>query len=641
MFSEDLSLLKADLDPQSYHLQFDSIASEVRWRAIKIRRLSSGLIPDDRSRLLQSTYFALDGGIVVPLAEFDRAAPSYFRRSRRALRLGRKVHLRGGRYTISANPTFELRTKLRTFKEDLHDGLQALEETRHILFQLAIADYIKNAAVTVLNSFLQDEKIGKYRYGNHRYQALRRAGLRYAEDAVTLFYAMLIHAKEPVRSSFTSLLANRRDFDKLLDVIIERYQEGLFSSRHITRPEATHPLVIAAAVAQFAHFGSRDVEVIVGLPSGATELSLAHTFGQKLINTNSCDLRLLPISFHSSKKEYDQKTTCNDNLSLWLSHHKEAIRGKKVVIVDDNSSTGTSLDEVRKIVSKCEPQTIEFAVAEADLCRSKLDLNNPVRPKVANRDLYVHSVNILPVSRSIKPKTDLREIFEHRKMEVCTKERYLANNPSFSRKMIGRVYLDLLGASTEEILYRLPPERIVRKFQLTPLSNFAPVNVSYQGERFNSVEHGYQAMKFRSGVWEQVTDRDIKLINRRLSPEDQIHSKDDIPSLFSGQRLSASGSKSVANYFRRRGFVRDDWDEIKVGIMTDLLIQKFADESFYSELQATGDKYLIEGNTWGDTFWGESGGRGRNFLGRILMQIRKHRIDELKRESDLIQDRLL
>jgi hypothetical protein len=36
-------------------------------------------------------------------------------------------------------------------------------------------------------------------------------------------------------------------------------------------------------------------------------------------------------------------------------------------------------------------------------------------------------------------------------------------------------------------------------------------------------------------------------------------------------------------------------------------------------LLATGDKELIEGNTWGDTFWGVCNGIGQNHLGKILM----------------------
>lgn len=39
-------------------------------------------------------------------------------------------------------------------------------------------------------------------------------------------------------------------------------------------------------------------------------------------------------------------------------------------------------------------------------------------------------------------------------------------------------------------------------------------------------------------------------------------------------------------------------------------------------LLATGDKVLVEGNTWGDTEWGVCDGVGKNLLGKILMRIR-------------------
>jgi predicted NAD-dependent protein-ADP-ribosyltransferase YbiA (DUF1768 family) len=31
---------------------------------------------------------------------------------------------------------------------------------------------------------------------------------------------------------------------------------------------------------------------------------------------------------------------------------------------------------------------------------------------------------------------------------------------------------------------------------------------------------------------------------------------------------------------------------------------------------------IVEENSWGDTFWGVSGGKGRNELGKLLMKIR-------------------
>ncbi len=40
------------------------------------------------------------------------------------------------------------------------------------------------------------------------------------------------------------------------------------------------------------------------------------------------------------------------------------------------------------------------------------------------------------------------------------------------------------------------------------------------------------------------------------------------------------------------------------------------------KLLATGDRKLVEGNTWGDTFWGVCRGNGKNHLGKILMKIR-------------------
>jgi predicted NAD-dependent protein-ADP-ribosyltransferase YbiA (DUF1768 family) len=39
-------------------------------------------------------------------------------------------------------------------------------------------------------------------------------------------------------------------------------------------------------------------------------------------------------------------------------------------------------------------------------------------------------------------------------------------------------------------------------------------------------------------------------------------------------------------------------------------------------LLETKDATLIEGNTWGDQYWGVCAGVGENHLGKLLMQIR-------------------
>ena len=133
------------------------------------------------------------------------------------------------------------------------------------------------------------------------------------------------------------------------------------------------------------------------------------------------------------------------------------------------------------------------------------------------------------------------------------------------------------------------------------LSNFHAVEVTLDGEVYPSTEHAYQAAKFplgsvlRASVRSAPTCRDAKRLGR--SPG-----------------------------------MRSNWDNVKLGIMGNLLRQKFAPGSeLAGKLLATGDRPLVEGNTWGDRFWGVCGGVGENHLGKLLMQIRA----ELKPSEDM------
>jgi predicted NAD-dependent protein-ADP-ribosyltransferase YbiA (DUF1768 family) len=61
--------------------------------------------------------------------------------------------------------------------------------------------------------------------------------------------------------------------------------------------------------------------------------------------------------------------------------------------------------------------------------------------------------------------------------------------------------------------------------------------------------------------------------------------------------------------------------------MERLVRLKFADPDLAARLLATGDRELIEGNTWWDTTWGcvrtkDGGWKGRNELGKTLMRVR-------------------
>jgi ribA/ribD-fused uncharacterized protein len=130
------------------------------------------------------------------------------------------------------------------------------------------------------------------------------------------------------------------------------------------------------------------------------------------------------------------------------------------------------------------------------------------------------------------------------------------------------------------------------------LSNFWPVQVEYDGEMYPSTEQAYKAAKTldisaRKKIAEYAPNK------REL--EEQI------------RNILASV------------LIRSDWtDEKRLEVMENLLRQKFdgRDPELQQKLLATGDAELIEGNTWGDTFFGVCDGVGKNHLGKLLMKVR-------------------
>lgn len=140
------------------------------------------------------------------------------------------------------------------------------------------------------------------------------------------------------------------------------------------------------------------------------------------------------------------------------------------------------------------------------------------------------------------------------------------------------------------------------------LSNFYPCPIILDGIAFSSVEHAYQAAK----------TLDFK---RR-----EIFSVTFNPNLRAGQ----------AKRIGRNLPLRPDWEEVKLNVMRDLLIQKFTPSILRRKLIATFNAELIEGNWWHDVRWGtcygEFQGRtcreyphepvGLNHLGNLLMEVR-------------------
>ena len=122
------------------------------------------------------------------------------------------------------------------------------------------------------------------------------------------------------------------------------------------------------------------------------------------------------------------------------------------------------------------------------------------------------------------------------------------------------------------------------------LSNFYKIPIWYEDLFFPSVENAYQSMKF---------------------PTEQRKT-------FSG--ISSSEAKKLGGNVK----LPNNWEDVKLNIMKELVSLKFNDMDLRRKLFDTEYKELIELNHWKDYFWGLDWKtrKGENNLGKILMEIR-------------------
>lgn len=131
------------------------------------------------------------------------------------------------------------------------------------------------------------------------------------------------------------------------------------------------------------------------------------------------------------------------------------------------------------------------------------------------------------------------------------------------------------------------------------LSNFSSFNLQWEGFKYPTSEHAYQAAKFRT-----------------LGTGFAIIVAADIAT-------APSAHEAFKLAERHKEFRRPDWDDVKVDTMRAILRAKVDQHEYVRrKLLATGDRELIE-DSWRDDFWGWGPNRdGQNMLGKLWMEIR-------------------
>lgn len=125
-------------------------------------------------------------------------------------------------------------------------------------------------------------------------------------------------------------------------------------------------------------------------------------------------------------------------------------------------------------------------------------------------------------------------------------------------------------------------------------SNFSSFKLLWKGRDYMTSEHAYHSEKFE--------DETIK---------EEIM-----------QTRSAHDVYTLAQ--EHKPLRRSDWDDVKLGIMKDILHAKVAQHSYVKKkLLESGDRTLVE-DSWRDDFWGWGPNKdGQNHLGKLWMEVRE------------------
>lgn len=584
-------------------------------------------------------YFTLSGSLKTHSLDSLGVSRNFFQREDRFFirKYGdtNEFILRGPRYLAALDEHLSVIQKLSIYYEDIYEGLEVLNvnydpiKHTHFLAVAPVLDYIKNALITLYNAYTHRERIGHGEHSNKEYQELKQTLLEAVNESVICFYLSFVDQYSNDRFRNLKTFLDEVMLRKILNVVTKEFREFKFSSRAVVRPEASHPLILAS----FAHniyTKYPAIKLVFGLPAGGTELAcLVHKYFEYKTQY-AIRLILLPLSMHTAKRDFSIRTNKIDKRYL-KEVHKTKLDDESVnsILVDDNSSTGQTIEVAQKLIRKSNGSiNLLCAVAEADIIRTRLKSQDKKKKnKVANPVLYTDSVGILPISKRIRPRHDLKEVMESR--QLYNYYRNKKGNRSLIEEIKFEVIADSIENKYEFINSDLNLDNSILTFKHQFLSNFYFVPINYNGKVYPSVEHAYLRQKYRKEDLQNLSVHEKKELNQIFKFKGLAKELHDFSDIFYDSNIAAGTVKRISNKLKEWGYQIDDWDDKRMNIMIELLLLKFSDYEMLHLLIATGKKYLVEGNDWNDTFWGVSNERGKNFLGRIIMKIREKNILKL------------
>ncbi len=302
----------------------------------------------------------------IRLGEIPSAYESFYaKHGRTNNRDDGRREVRGARYYVNVDASKpKPAEKNAAMMEDWRDGVEILKnapeakpgDVESFLARLGVLDYLKQHSLNLFHAFTYPERLGD-KLNVENYAELRKKAFELARDSVRSYYLTLLGRDDASAAEYERRLGDFSDIARALD------RAG--STKYYKSAEIDHPVVILTNADAAADLHP-DSDVIVSLPSGGTQIGFATELVSEIKYGNRPHVVALPLSTHSNIQTLSIRAT-REELEQMLV--EEGVKGKKVLVADDNSNSGNSIQQVVDMLERVGAGEVSVNLAELDPMR--------------------------------------------------------------------------------------------------------------------------------------------------------------------------------------------------------------------------------------------------------------------------------
>ncbi len=291
----------------------------------------------------------------------DSPLGDFYTESRFFDRKGEALELGGPNLYCSVDQKLGVTDKIKVMQNDLMVGLETISKidrknltSEDLPLYLGILNILKTHSICIFNAITYPEREGKQETSEGYLEAKTQSKDLTIQITRMYYQAML-------GMNFDNGNQDLRNItNKLLQYMNENIDPG--EVHRFILPEATNPLSIMLGASETA-LRNPDTETIIGIQSGGIEAAVVLQMAyETYYSSNKPSLIFAPISVHS--KNYEAMTP-EQVLSILLPH-KELISERNVVLVDDNTNTGTTLELTNFALQKLHGKSNSAFIVELD-----------------------------------------------------------------------------------------------------------------------------------------------------------------------------------------------------------------------------------------------------------------------------------